>query len=315
MKIWLFIFCFIISVGLAALGVMTAYRLKKPEDKPFASSLFYYVIFLTAFGFYSIWSYLIFEFLLNHVITSEETLVNIVGIFPFLGFPLLIVAWYLFIQFSIELVGQKLNGYISIAYFTACVLLFLFLANYFKNQLIRDEAVELELILKGFAMVHLLLVGLGCLLILFKSTLKQNEGRKETILAVILAPLLLAETSLFMVSSHWIFVVLFIVFYFSHPALLPAYFYFKRTSGEAISDDTFEAFCSKFEISKREAEIIQEICRGKTNQAIADALFITVQTVKDHAHRIYTKTGVKNRIQLSNLVNENVKPEPAKSKP
>ncbi len=314
MRIGIFIVCFIVSVGLTALGLMTSYRLKSLEEKPFASSLFYYTIFLAAFGFYSIWSNLIAEFLLNHVISSRDTLINIVGIFPFLGFPLLIVAWYLFIQFSVELVGFKLKPYVSIAYFSVCILLFFFLANYFKNQLIQDEAIKLSLIVKGFAIIHLLVVGVGCILILLRRK-KKMEVKKELTVAVIFIPILLAEVALFMVSSHWIIVVLFIVFYYSHPAIIASYLYFKRSSGKPIIDNEFALFCREFEISKRESEIIQEICQGKTNQEIADCLFITIQTVKDHASRIYLKTGVKNRIQLSNLVGEKIKPEPAKSKP
>jgi DNA-binding NarL/FixJ family response regulator len=69
----------------------------------------------------------------------------------------------------------------------------------------------------------------------------------------------------------------------------------------------FNDFCDHYEISKREAEIILEICTGKSNKDIAETLFITLQTVKDHTHRIYTKTGVKNRVYLANLVREKIK--------
>jgi DNA-binding CsgD family transcriptional regulator len=67
----------------------------------------------------------------------------------------------------------------------------------------------------------------------------------------------------------------------------------------------FEAFCLKYDISRREAEIIREIRAGKSNREIADTLFITLQTVKDHIHRIFTKTGVSNRVQLINLSGRN----------
>ena len=66
-------------------------------------------------------------------------------------------------------------------------------------------------------------------------------------------------------------------------------------------------FCSEFGISNRESEIITEICKGKTNREIAENLFISLQTVKDHSHRIYSKTGVSNRVQLVRLVNERIK--------
>ena len=53
-----------------------------------------------------------------------------------------------------------------------------------------------------------------------------------------------------------------------------------------------------------ETDIIQGIYAGKTNQEIADQLFITIQTVKDHSSRIYQKTQVKNRTQLAALLRD-----------
>lgn len=59
---------------------------------------------------------------------------------------------------------------------------------------------------------------------------------------------------------------------------------------------------TKFGITKRELEIVQLICEGKSNRQIKDELFISLQSVKDHIYRIYQKTGVKNRVQLANLL-------------
>jgi DNA-binding NarL/FixJ family response regulator len=42
----------------------------------------------------------------------------------------------------------------------------------------------------------------------------------------------------------------------------------------------------------------RKIWLGKTNKQIAEELFISLQTVKDHTHRIYSKLGVKSRTQL-----------------
>lgn len=57
----------------------------------------------------------------------------------------------------------------------------------------------------------------------------------------------------------------------------------------------------KYNISKREQEVIGLICKGKTNKEIEDLLFISLQTVKDHVYSIYRKTGVRNRVELTNL--------------
>jgi DNA-binding CsgD family transcriptional regulator len=57
-----------------------------------------------------------------------------------------------------------------------------------------------------------------------------------------------------------------------------------------------------FGISKREEEVILLVCQGLTNQEIADTLFISLKTVKDHNYRIFQKTGVRNRVELTQLV-------------
>ena len=60
----------------------------------------------------------------------------------------------------------------------------------------------------------------------------------------------------------------------------------------------------KFEllrITRREKEIIGLIQVGMTNQEIADKLYISVATVKDHNHNIFKKCGTRNRLELARL--------------
>jgi DNA-binding CsgD family transcriptional regulator len=71
----------------------------------------------------------------------------------------------------------------------------------------------------------------------------------------------------------------------------------------SIKDLDYDDLERKYKITKREMEVIDLICMGKTNKEIAYQLFISVETVKDHNYKIFQKTGVKNRIQLVNLVN------------
>ncbi len=54
-------------------------------------------------------------------------------------------------------------------------------------------------------------------------------------------------------------------------------------------------------ITVREKQIVQLIQAGKTNQEIADQLFISVATVKDHNNNLFRKCGVRNRVELANL--------------
>jgi DNA-binding CsgD family transcriptional regulator len=66
----------------------------------------------------------------------------------------------------------------------------------------------------------------------------------------------------------------------------------------ALEISSFENLIARYGITRREREIIKEVCSGKSNQEIADALFISLQTVKDHTHRIYLKMDIKSRVQL-----------------
>ncbi|RZK44102.1 MAG: response regulator transcription factor [Pedobacter sp.] len=50
-------------------------------------------------------------------------------------------------------------------------------------------------------------------------------------------------------------------------------------------------------LSNRELEVLQLMARGKSNQEIADQLFISLNTVKTHGSRLFEKMQVKRRTQ------------------
>jgi LuxR family maltose regulon positive regulatory protein len=53
-------------------------------------------------------------------------------------------------------------------------------------------------------------------------------------------------------------------------------------------------------LSSRELEVLKLIAKDLSNEEIAHKLFLTVGTIKTHAHNIYTKLGVSGRIQAIN---------------
>ncbi len=48
-------------------------------------------------------------------------------------------------------------------------------------------------------------------------------------------------------------------------------------------------------LTRREMEVLKQICTGSTNQQIADELFISRETVRWHLRSMYSKIGVKDR--------------------
>ncbi len=50
-------------------------------------------------------------------------------------------------------------------------------------------------------------------------------------------------------------------------------------------------------LSERERDVLRAMCRGLTNARIAEELFITEQTVKNHVSSIFNKLGVSTRVE------------------
>ena len=52
-------------------------------------------------------------------------------------------------------------------------------------------------------------------------------------------------------------------------------------------------------LSDREKQIVQHVAQGFRNKEIAEKLFISEQTVKNHLHNIFDKLGVSDRLELA----------------
>jgi DNA-binding NarL/FixJ family response regulator/nitrogen-specific signal transduction histidine kinase len=76
----------------------------------------------------------------------------------------------------------------------------------------------------------------------------------------------------------------------------------KRVNDQnASSNDLFEDKCRKYEINRREKEIIKLVLEGKQNKEIAEVYSIGEDAVKKNISKIYKKLSVSNRIELINL--------------
>ena len=71
-----------------------------------------------------------------------------------------------------------------------------------------------------------------------------------------------------------------------------------------LKKEKSRVFLDTFRITPKEAEVIHLLAMGRTYREIADDLIISEYTVKTHIKNIYEKTGVSNKVQLINLMNE-----------
>lgn len=74
------------------------------------------------------------------------------------------------------------------------------------------------------------------------------------------------------------------------------------SEGERALESRCAAVAREGGLTEREAEVLVCLARGRTKAYIAEALFVTENTVRSHVRNIYSKLGIHTRQQLIDLV-------------
>ena len=300
-----YIVTFILTAGISALGILLSVQLYQQFKKPVLSVLLYQQIFLFSFLVYSIWGNIILRNILADIQMSAAFSEKLAVFVPMIGIPFMVVSWFMLLRFALNINGINNTKKVGFIFFPTLVVLF-FLLDFLIYRGIISIPADADLFIVRILVAANVLVHLVFLSVFLKPAKIRNEsgfGIRQASLFLITVLLSSAVMSFFNYFG-FISICVSVLLVFISGAFLPVYLHFFHGFTENKSNMNFDAFCTFYEISKREAEIILEICNGMSNKAIADKLFITLQTVKDHNHRIFTKTGVKSRVQLSNLVLE-----------
>ena len=296
------------------IAILICNQLVRKYSLPYLSSYFYYLIFLFVFGIYGIiGTRLIRIILLQHGLAHEAT--ESISLFvTYLGIPFLFLSWYMFIRLSHEIVNRSIHAAFNLIFFGILAAGFLgFGFVLAKREGLGQNWFEIirSILRIGFASLTLMVYVYSLVQLFLQSGkfLDRKDRSNLRFFGLMYAIYTLGTVLLMHLSPRGlIFGYAFVFFTFSLH-LIPLFFlsiYLDKNFIEPRAQQEFnrslEAFTGRFEISRRESEIVELICRGKSNQDISDSLFISLQTVKDHIHRIYLKTGVKNRVQLTNLI-------------
>jgi len=62
--------------------------------------------------------------------------------------------------------------------------------------------------------------------------------------------------------------------------------------------DSLDTFCHNYHLTQREEEVLHLLLEHKSNQEIANELFLSIGTVKTHIHNIFVKLEVKKRAEI-----------------
>jgi len=308
MVFYLIYLIFILSVALAAGGVVISSKMRNRFRHDIFSTLLYFQVFIYTFGFYGIWGQVAIKAFLGEYI-SHELFNRFSDIAMLMGLPFLVFAWLMLILFSRDISGRKRPKWFA-SLFLLLNFSILLVVGFITAK--TGNTRPASLIKYYFICLNFVYSLTTSMLIMFpvKRSSIIHEHDRKIIGPSIFVIMLLQCTPLVFYSSQIYLGVLFILTFFAGNTFLPLYLNYGTLLSvfpdENKKDLSFEDFCKRYEVSPRETDIVREICNGLSNKEISEKLFISLQTVKDHTHRIYIKTNVKSRVRLINLVKESL---------
>jgi DNA-binding CsgD family transcriptional regulator len=285
-----FIFCLALTAG----GIMVIFRFTKLKALPAFQHLQYFLILLYTFGFYSLWSESFIAFMpFAEQIKPFSKVLTVLGI-PFVAFS---AAQQMYWSKHVVLKSTHWVIIPSLAVIVSIVVI----TQYYTLEWTVLTSLPNANAVFGFVASAFC----GTLFLTQKTTLLLTRDRLALTAALFALAIFygfeyMTSTVNVMLQalSHFVFFLLntFIAVYFVYAI--------KYEADKGVEAPSTEAFIGKFALTARESEIVREIYSGKTNQEIADTLFVTLQTIKDHTSRIYQKTDVKSRAQLIRLMRD-----------
>jgi DNA-binding CsgD family transcriptional regulator len=305
---------YIIALCIGFLTVYLAHKLSRTYRLGYLNSYLYFLIAFNVMGFLNhIGRYLGVSLLID---SPEETLLLVRYLFAFLAFPFVILSIYLFFAFANDLTGTKISTLFNRLYFISWGLLFLVLVLLGRNYFYTRKEYTLFVFFQAINILGMISFFLAPLYILLKTkhlsdTLQKRVAKQFSVIYLFCFGTASLITSRLVLPYFVPYTALIMVFSFFAVNLPPLIFLILSLKKYAVENrrsppqySDLEDFFAVHKISNREQEIIQLILEGMSNADIEKKLYISPHTVKNHIYNIYQKLGVKNRVQISNLVRD-----------
>ncbi|GAB2790446.1 hypothetical protein GCM10027275_39220 [Rhabdobacter roseus] len=295
-------FCLALTAG----GILVLFRRRAYQQYPAFRYFQYYLILIYTFGFYALWSQRWFRTLF---LTSDryDTLAPAADFLVVISAPFLLAGKLMFILWAVQLLDAPRRRVFVYPVLTSTLLLALLLYGAWAPGQLPQSTYPWY---AGLVLVVIVFVGS---LLGFAKLRYFTGAAKAKLVGLVVGLGGLHVPLLFIVAEQPTYELAFLFLYFLGQTALGICFVYAAKlpplpqvplAGTWSEPATFAFFVQKYGITAREAEVVREICAGKTNQQIADHLFVTVQTIKDHTHRIYQKTNVKSRTQLASMLRD-----------
>lgn len=302
------ILAFVLFFGLSGLGVFLADRLVRTRGQAFLRT---YSRHLALWNGHALAQ--IMQFILGSKFLPPESWTPFGTVMAPLVFLFLAASLYFLILFAAELAGRRLPRLLSVIYvgLWAGVLAVYALAAGDGPSAPGPSARTFFSIAFFLLKTGTVLAVAGSLFIAAAKVKDPGERRSlRSVAGTYLAGFLLFQLSvggqipLERLPGHdfWL-AFLQIGFHFPVLAALEAYARRRAAAGPSVLASSSAPEVSEgMGLTPREAEIVGLVMRGFSNREIETKLFISLETVKKHLSSIYRKLGVRNRLQLSLLM-------------
>ena len=91
------------------------------------------------------------------------------------------------------------------------------------------------------------------------------------------------------------YTLLVVVITFSLSLVIVLYFLLYFQSNKMSENDAVKNIAVKYKLGTQEEKVLNLLIQGMSNQEIADELFVSVNTIRNHIANIYKKTGMKKK--------------------
>jgi len=91
------------------------------------------------------------------------------------------------------------------------------------------------------------------------------------------------------------YTLLVVVITFSLSLVIVLYFLLYFQSNKMSENDAVKNIALKYKLGTQEEKVLNLLIQGMSNQEIADELFVSVNTIRNHIANIYKKTGMKKK--------------------
>jgi DNA-binding CsgD family transcriptional regulator len=296
LPLWL---SFTMCLSMTAGGLLILIRFHQTRKSSSFQYLQYFLILLYVYGYYSLWSGILLSGFMQ-----IENVERIALLLAQMGAPFLLVSLAMLLVWAARL--QK-RPVIPLLLLTAGSSGVIVLALVWSGWSVADSLSSLGTVVamtSTLALLGVLLTG--------KQPFISRSGKRWLMMLIFASGIIhLTIFTPLTAFQHFNGVFAFL-FYLLNTAMVVIYCY-QATEEMAPPSLSLDDMLRRYGISKREADVLRGIYAGQTNQEIANQLFISLQTVKDHSSRIYQKTFVKNRAQLTTLIRESQNSHPGVS--